>query len=111
MRLCRTLRECGYEQGITDPQIWRKFNPLAERGSASGKSEEAAGAEGASGSGPVCGYPRKVQCPDDTASAGCLLVYIISTHADDTKGSGTKQERDTVRAALRTDYDNDAKPE
>eukprot|EP00975_Prorocentrum_lima_P031205 6551208-Prorocentrum_lima.AAC.1 len=26
MRLSRSLKEIGYHQGVTDPQIWRKFS-------------------------------------------------------------------------------------
>ncbi len=29
------FRECGYEQGITDPQVWRKFKASAERATGS----------------------------------------------------------------------------
>ena len=113
MRLCRTLRESGYEQGITDPQIWRKFKAIADRAPGSGKTrqEEAAETVRASGSGFMPSCPPKVHDPDGTASVGLLLLCIISTHIDDIKGSGTKKERETLLAALRKDYGNDAKIE
>ena len=31
MRLKETLKQCGYAQGIMDPQVWRKFKPGAHR--------------------------------------------------------------------------------
>eukprot|EP00975_Prorocentrum_lima_P070063 12929847-Prorocentrum_lima.AAC.1 len=30
MRLSRSLKELGYQQGITDKQIWRKFTKQAK---------------------------------------------------------------------------------
>ena len=38
-RLCRTLRECGYAPGITDPRVWRKFRPIADGASGSGNND------------------------------------------------------------------------
>eukprot|EP00975_Prorocentrum_lima_P061580 12880745-Prorocentrum_lima.AAC.1 len=55
MRLCRSLQEIGYQQGVTNRQMWRKFDKNAK---------------------PVtnthCGFHPQ-------------LVSFISTHIDDIK--------------------------
>eukprot|EP00975_Prorocentrum_lima_P041309 8678228-Prorocentrum_lima.AAC.1 len=55
MRLSRSLQELGYQQGITDKQIWRKFTKQVK---------------------PV---------DEDHCGFGSHLVSLISTHIDDIK--------------------------
>eukprot|EP00975_Prorocentrum_lima_P062270 12884749-Prorocentrum_lima.AAC.1 len=59
MRLSRSLREIGYQQGVTDRQIWRNFEK---------------GAKPITGS--HCGFHPQ-------------MSSLIPTHIDDIKGGAT----------------------
>eukprot|EP00975_Prorocentrum_lima_P004337 940937-Prorocentrum_lima.AAC.1 len=63
MRLCRSLKETGYHQVITDPQIRRTFDKNA----------------GPAGNGHR-GFHHK-------------MGSMISTHIDDVKGGATETEQ------------------
>eukprot|EP00975_Prorocentrum_lima_P044146 9256759-Prorocentrum_lima.AAC.1 len=63
MRLSRTLEKIGYHQGVTDPQIWRKFS----------KNSGAA--------------------PDNHCGFHPNLASMISTHIEDIKGGAEESEK------------------
>eukprot|EP00975_Prorocentrum_lima_P011955 2539977-Prorocentrum_lima.AAC.1 len=79
MRLSRSLREIGYQQGVTDKQIWRTFDKTAK---------------------PVtdshCGFHPQ-------------LISLISTHYDDIRGGATDAERNLLFTTLKKHYGEDAK--
>eukprot|EP00975_Prorocentrum_lima_P065086 12901350-Prorocentrum_lima.AAC.1 len=79
MRLRRSLKELGYQQGIAGKQIWRKFTKNMK---------------------PV---------NNDHCGFGPHLVSLISTHIDDIKGRATDHKRDLLLATLKKHYGEDAK--
>ena len=81
MRLKVTLKECGYVQGIMDPQVWRKF-----------KSKEPG-------------------VYSESVLGEQLVSMLTTHIDDIIKGSSTEAECKILLTALKKDYGDDAKIE
>eukprot|EP00975_Prorocentrum_lima_P048133 10067071-Prorocentrum_lima.AAC.1 len=78
MRSSRSLQEIGYQQGVTDRQIWRKF----EKDGTLVKSSH-------------CGFHPQ-------------MTSFISTHIDDIEGRATYAERNLLLKTLKKHHGEDA---